>query len=327
MLRSQTTPVRTLQRRSVLGIVLGCLLIGPTSAEAPLRWKLKPAEKLEILFSQNMDIEMSVLGNKVHSTVDMTVTMGWQVESITPEKVAKIRQRVQRVQMKMSTPPGIEASFDSDAQQELTGVAEEIAKGIRPMVGLEFIQEMSDRGEILSVELTPESAAALKKLPSAPQLEDSFSKDGLKSMFAQSAAVLPPQAIEKGFTWKGLAETKSPVGAMVINMDYVYQGPVTKDGKELQKIDTRVNVGMAAPAENSGMKIEIVEQEGSGEMYFDAVNGRFAQSDMTQLLVMKIVAGQMTQEQRVTTTSRMTFAPAPDAVTTSASKAVRGGSR
>ena len=194
-------------------ILVACAVsTGTTQAQRLLRWKLQPGETMQVQLSQDMNTETSIGSTPLKSSVHMLMMMNWQILEVNSEGTAEIAQSIERIRMNVQSPGAAPLTYDSAATEEPTGLAQAVASGIRPFLGVKFIQSMTSRGEIISVRLSDEAAAALDEAPSGNQIKQMFSSEGLKSLVSQAAAVLPEGPVSQGDQWHGNSAVQSPWG-------------------------------------------------------------------------------------------------------------------
>lgn len=293
--------------RRPLAILVAITCISAVNADKLLRWKLHPGQTLQVQFIQEMGLETKLLDQPVQTSADMAMQMTWQVQRILPEGVAETKQSIDRVWMAMESPGSPPVSYDSAKSEELQGVAKTLADSIEPMLGIEFLQQMDARGEILDVRLTDAAQQKLAQSPGATDMNDMFSKEGLRSLLSQAATVLPEKAVAPGTQWTGTSETKSPVGNLRMENTYIYRGTETRNGRELERIDVTMQVFFDRTDNSVGLKVDVSDQQNSGTMYFDATAGRFVESTIHQKMTLATAVGQQTYQQKLDTQLRMVF--------------------
>ncbi len=147
--------------RLLLCVLVLTAITRPGQAEQLLRWKLRPGEAINVKMAQNMDMKANVMGKSLASSADMSMVMRWVVEDVDQDGVTEMRQSIQRLRMSMQTPGGKPVVYDSASQAEPVGMAKNLAQNMQPLIGVEFIQTMSPRGEIIDVRLSDKANAQL----------------------------------------------------------------------------------------------------------------------------------------------------------------------
>ena len=287
----------------------GVVCVNQIDAAKLLRWKLSKGETIHVRFLQDMTMETSQLGK---SSADMSMDMKWVVQDRERDGTFRMKQSIERLRMNMNAPGIEEISFDSAGSQDLSNpFARGISQSIQPLVGIEFTQSMSARGEILDVKLAPEDQAKLTKQPANVPLQQIFSKDGLKTLLSQAATILPKQAIQPGYQWRSTTETRSPMGNMHLDLLYTYKGTENRNGRQLERIDVQMSLGFGDDIKALGLNINVKDQTNRGTIYFDAEAGRFVETVMNQNLTLETSLGDQKHEQKLNTVLRMQFANAP----------------
>ncbi len=233
--------------------------------------------------------------------------MQWDVEQVGSSGVAELRQSIRRLKMSMQTPGGEPIVYDSAKASSASGTANQLAQNMSPLIGVEFIQTMSPRGEVLDVRLSKAAAARLAQSPASAQLQQVFSKDGIKSLMHQAATVLPKNPVKPGDRWTGQTKTDSPVGTLVMDNTYTYRGTVDKGGRTLDRIDVDVMVAFAKGSSKLGVDVDIERQQNKGVMYFDVETGRFVETLLAQKMTMVTAIANQSHTQQLDTKLRMQF--------------------
>ncbi len=121
-------------------------------ADEPLRWKFEVGEKLDYNMTQemNMAAEGGPVG-QMTTTMRQEMDMMWDVQGVNKETgEAVIKQKFDRVKMKMTTPYG-GFEYDSKSDAAPTGLAAMIAPMYKAMTNGEFEITMTARGEVKDV--------------------------------------------------------------------------------------------------------------------------------------------------------------------------------
>ena len=299
-----------LTKSALFATTLSILVASQTQAERLLRWKLQPGETIDVRFVQDMDMVSTVLGKQLESSADMSMIMRWNVERVSQQGATQMRQSIQRLRMSMKTPGGAPVVYDSASKEPASGMANQLAQNMSPLIGVEFIQTMSPRGEIMDVRLSEAAAAKLAASPASAQLQQVFSKDGIKSLLHQAATVLPQNSVRPGDSWKGQSKSDSPVGTLVMDNTYTYRGTVNKNGRTLDRIDVDVKVSFAKGNNKLGVDVQIKQQQNKGVMYFDVDKGRFVETLLAQKMTMVTAIADQSHEQQLDTKLRMQFSDA-----------------
>src|SRR5829696_3236789 len=119
---------------------LGSVIVPNAQAEGPLRWKFKVGEKLDYNMVQEMQMSASgaALPQEMKTSMRQEMNMTWDVQGVDDKSgEAVIRQKFDRVKMKMQTPvAGFE--YDSKSEEAPTGLGAMIAPMYKAMTEGEF---------------------------------------------------------------------------------------------------------------------------------------------------------------------------------------------
>ncbi len=294
---------------------LAALLSGASGRDAraqeTLRWKLKAGDVLTYKTEQRMVKNLKFMGKDRKQTISQSINYSWSVKEVSADGLADIMQRIDRLTMRVESPPFMPFEFDSSKlDADVPEPFEAEARQLKATVGAEFMFKMRPSGEIADIKI---SEATLKKLRDALQPPEgagpaTFSEQGLKDLLMQSSPPPFPQGpLEPGKSWSSKPAKLSAQGSPVVVMDkvFTFQGPDPKDPKlMLIGMEGRVSV---EPGENVTAKIRA--QDGKGNLVFDAEAGRIVSSRSTQRTEMLMSSNGQEIDQTTEMTSTMTLVP------------------
>ncbi len=151
---------------ALFAVLLAC---GPRPAlgQTLLRWKLAPRQQLELNFEQATETFTELNGVRVAMNIEMRMQLGWTVVSVDEQGAARVTQTIDRLQLKMQPAKGEAVEYDSQQPAQTSSAAREIAGELGPILQSTVSLMISDRGQILDVEVSQEAAEALEKLPAS----------------------------------------------------------------------------------------------------------------------------------------------------------------
>jgi hypothetical protein len=275
---------------------------GPADA-ATLRWKFKAGETLHYQLEQKTSTELKNAARplNVKTTNTQTIDTIWKVESVDPDGAARITWTIERMKTRLEA-PGVSFEFDTTSEKAPEGpIAEAIVPTFKLLVGAPFRFKMTSRGELREVEVPTGLVDKLKGTsPNAARAAGGmFSEEGLKNMIRESSLDLPEDDVARGKSWsRPTAMPPSPVGALVIDKTYTYEGPA--DGAE--KLSLKVAIKLTPPT-NSPVNVQLGEQQGTGTYLFDNTLGRIASSNVSERVEMVIASNDQKVEQVTETSS------------------------
>jgi Family of unknown function (DUF6263) len=288
-----------------LGIVLAAgACAGQAFGQTTLRYKFQVGENLNYQVEQKMAMKMDVGGQAQNIDMGQTLTFVWHVNQVDRDGNAKMTQKIESVQMTMDTPMG-KMEYDSKSGKEMGGPFGPILNPImKALAGAQFSLDMDPQGKPSHVQVPETLLDQIKKTPGLQAMGDMFSEEGLKRMVAQGGLVLPREPASKGTAWNDKAEIKMPFGTMKVDTRYTFDGPVMRQGKELEEISLKPNVTME-PGQGGAFAVKLKEQDASGKAYFDNTAGRLVESTTKQDMNMEITAGGMTINQKIEQTTTL----------------------
>jgi len=292
-------------------IAFGCAALAAVSifaldrgavAADPLRWKFNVGEKLDYTMVQEMNMAASgaALGGAGQATtMRQEMDMSWDVQGVNNEGEAVIKQKFDRVKMKMTGANG-EFEYDSKSDAAPTGLAALIAPMYKAMTQSEFEITMTARGEVKEVKVPEEVLTALKSSPAAAQMGDIATAEGFKKMISQGALVLPKDSPKEGDTWQTKVEMNNPMaGKQIVETTYRYEGTKEIDGTKYAVIKPELKMSFDAGAAKAPpqLSMKIADQKSDGEILFNVDKGRLYTTMLTQNVAIDTsFAGQTVQQ-------------------------------
>jgi Family of unknown function (DUF6263) len=281
-------------------------------ADHTLRWKFTRGEKLNYNMVQEMTMSASggpipAMNTTMHQEMDMT----WDVQGVDAKSgEAVIRQKFDRVKMKMTTPVG-GFEYDSKSETPPTGLGAMIAPMYKAMTEGDFEITMTARGEIKDVKVPEQVLTALKNSPGAAAMGDIATPDGFKKMISQGALVLPKEAPKQGETWTTKVEMKNPaVGKQTVETTYRYDGTKEIKGTKYAVIRPQLKMEFENKAQGAQpgqpqqpaqqqLQMKIKEQSSDGEVLFNIKEGRLHSTVLKQNVTIEANAGGQAIQQKI----------------------------
>jgi Family of unknown function (DUF6263) len=322
-------------------VALGGFVATSVQAQEPLRWKFKVGEKLDYNMVQEMQMSASgaALPQEMKTSMRQEMNMTWDVQGVDEKSgEAVIRQKFDRVKMKMTTPVG-GFEYDSKSEEAPTGLGAMIAPMYKAMTEGEFEITMTSRGEVKDVKIPEQVITALKNSPNAAAMGDIASADGFKKMISQGALVLPEKAPKKGETWTTKVEMKNPaVGKQTVETTYQYEGTKDIKGTNFAVIKPQLKMefeNQAAakpgepqqPAAQQNMQMKIKEQSSDGEVLFNIAAGRLQSTSLKQNVTIEASVNGQPIQQKIDQKIDVTVTPAGEKKEEAAKKAESGGEK
>lgn len=265
----------------------------PTVAADALVWKFEPGLVNRYQMNQKMNMAMDMgKGGEAKSSVDQVIDMSWTVEKVNDDGSAVLKQRIDRMRMKMGLPGGQPpAEIDSASKEPPAGQAAMLSPLLKAMTSDAFTVQMKPSGEVTEVDVPKAMLDALASMPGAAMMGEMATADGFKNLVKQASFAIP-ENLEVGTEWTTKMEMKNPMtGPIVVETTYKYEGPREVDGKQYEVFKPHIELNYG---EGGATKIEMAEQTSEGEILFDRQAGRLESSAIKQKMKQKFtVAGQV----------------------------------
>lgn len=283
------------------------------AAETILRWKFKAGDSVGCVIDQQMTQNLKLLGNDIKITSGQLIDIRWDINDVDSAGVASMTQTIEKIRMKVETPQGVAIDYDTSSGKDPEGQAALLSPLFKALIKQPMTYKMTSTGSISDVKLPAEMVEGLKKVPGMERMGGMFSEDGMKQMISQGAFVLPTEAVDIGKIWKSESTVdQGPIGKMKTITTYKYAGVEMQDGKQLDKIDTSVEISYP-DGDKAETKVELTEQEGKGTIYFDNSIGRTNNSTANSKMKMAVTTQGMKIDTVTDMTMKMTYGAAKKA--------------
>jgi|SRR5579864_1541212 len=269
-------------------------------AQATLRWQYRPGETFHYQVDQKANSKASVGGQSFESAMSQTIETSWTVKSVQ-DGTADLSVKIDRLRLTMDTPVEKVAYDSRDGKQPAGQIGQMLGPIFEVMVGSEFTFKMNELGEVTDVKVPEKLVSVIKSMPQLASMGGQFSEEGLKQQFTQATIVLPKEAISRGKSWTKRVSLPSPVGAMVLDNDYTYEG---QNNQGIEKIDVKITLEVK-PAEGGQLQLNVKSQDAKGTFLFDNSKGRLSESSITRKMEMSVTAMGVEQVQTVDSTESM----------------------
>jgi hypothetical protein len=283
-----------------------------------LRWKFEQGASLNCVLSQESVATINAEGIEFQIKSAQTLDLLWHVQSVAEDGTAQLAQQVERIRLAVSVPQqggAQEFSYDSQTGEPGTGpLWERLGPVLTALPGEQFTMRVSPIGAVSDIALPEKVATALAQRSESRSLFGSGSvltEEGLRQTIEASVLPLPAGAVSPGDTWSKPLERPLPrVGKLTLDLTYTYHGRQQQAGLDLAHLALASQASFT-PQEASGLniKLEIIDQKGSGQVLFDPAAGRTQESTFQQNLTLdgELMGNGFTQE--IETTIKLKLTP------------------
>jgi hypothetical protein len=289
-------------RTGCYGVAVALLALQTMSVQAQeLRYKFTAGNKNSYVMDQNQTMKMSAMGQEFEIKINMSMEMSQTTDKVdTATGSATIKQRIERVKMKMEGGPIGMMEYDSKSDKEPEGVMAPMASIMKAMTEGDITMTMSTTGDVTNVKMPEKLMEEMKNMAGgAGNIGGNlFSEDQFKQMINQSAMVLPKEAPVPGSTkWeRGFDMKMGPIGSMKTTTKYTYVGK----SNNFDKIDMNIDIKLESDP-NAPIQMKMTTKEATGSTLFDNTKGRIQEVTTKTVSEMEMGAiGSMTMTQVMT---------------------------
>jgi len=261
--------------------------------DTTLRYQWAKGDEVRYRIRQQSSATMSGLPAVGDMTVDMTIAqvVRMAVQDVAADGTATLRETFESIRFEQSSPLG-RTVFDS-ASPEKPADPGSVSMGtlMATMVGESVTIVMGPNGTVAKVEgMSALADKALNALPPGPatavvggQLKGLMSDDSIRSLMGQSFAIFPDRPVKTGETWTSHFEQANPLlGIMSATRTLTLTSVESRDGVVLAHLAVRLATKQTGSATSpiAGMSVKVEDSESTGEMVFDATEGRLQQASL-----------------------------------------------
>lgn len=293
--------------RSAVLLLSGLLVPVSADAQVTLRMKFTPDESIRYRVEQTTKTEFEINGTPVTSDMQQTMTIRTTTREVTADGIADQTTKLERIRTTNTLPPPLSRTIEVDTDEELPAdpLAAAMARPIYALAKAEYQVQMSNRGEIVHVELPQSVLDAFNSLPGAGTMGGMFSEDGLKQQFSQSSLVLPEESVKPGDRWSVEPfALPLPFGKFKVTQEF----EVVSVDKATRQVKIKLDPVMSVePAPGAPFQIEVKDSQAEGFAMFDAGMGRLVSSTLEQIVQMELtIKGQPPRAMTISTTVNVT---------------------
>ena len=300
----------TLRRHGLAGVVGGLLLCSLATAQQELRWKFTPGQTLAHNMNQDTTMSVQVGTDTFTTTMTQTIDGKWTVTGKDAQGNAQVTQEISRIRMKMQGPQGVMLDIDTASDQAAQGLGAMIAPALKAMAQAKFNVTVSPQGEVLDIDVPQDVLNAFKSLPGAEAMGRMFTEEGFANMIKQGTPSFPSQPLTTGTNWSKAYEMAMPgLGTMAIENVFTYAGQQQVSGKQLEKIDVKMNMQIKGNQNAQEGGVTISDQKSDGVIYFDNEAGRMTESRIEQAMTLQTNVGGQKVDQKINQVITATLSP------------------
>lgn len=283
-----------------LTLLIALLLTTPALAQSKqLRWRWTEGARYTITYTSIQDQVMDNTasgGSKVPMKITYRGTTLREVVSVSPDGVAQVIDRPQRIVLTMESPTQGKSSFDTSKPKMPMGNPMLMVLGpkIRRAIGKPIQMTIDSRGKISKLAMPGFRGTAAV----------------MKQLTRHTTVPLPKDGVESGKRWAEQHEVELMAMAKLVKANfinrYTYSGPTQVEGKSLESIAVAQEVEGKADPDNP-LATEVKVKSSSGRLLFDPARGQVTQATVKTAFDLK--QGGIDIAQTMTTTVKIVEAP------------------
>jgi hypothetical protein len=302
-----------------VGVISGAMLVsGPAwplagqvtegvaslTLQDPPRWRMQTGDRFEVQLDQSLETRTECQTLERTTQNRTVLDLEWVVVDVREQKFL-IEQTLRRVQINVDLPTedGARLILDTAAANAKArkGVEAEVLRDLTALIGLQVQVLMSERGEILEVQLADAARTKIEKLGSALPVVDMLTPAGLNELFRQSLFVLPEQPLEAAPPWQVTRETTGPWGAVKLQTDLKFEGEVELNRERFWKFSA-VDSATTTPLDPAKSRPgdpppQLVDLTGNTTYWFDPRSAVFRRAEASS----RVLSEKIYRDLKITT--------------------------
>jgi hypothetical protein len=302
---------------AMLAVFSPACLAAVANAGEVLRYDFREGETSQYVAVQQALVTFNANGVEFENRSHQITNMTWTVKSVAADGTAALGQRVDRIQLTITSPfAGTESgqfAYDSETGTEGEGSIWPVLKPILTILpGQEFTLRVTPAGEVSDIVIPEPLVEAIASQPPTRMIYSGgnlFSSEAIRQTLELSIVALPTEAVQPGATWtRNFARNLARFGALNFELTASFEDLETVCGRQAARLGTKTTVDLQANEQGQSVELKLTEQEGAGTVHFDLAAGRLIRSSFEQKLVLDGTLGETDFIQEVVTTSTLTLA-------------------
>ncbi len=168
------------------------LACSPLLAQNAPLWRFSPGKELRYQVTQTtaMNVDAGEAGDFVTDT-SQTLDVTWRIDDVDDEGVATGVQRIDRIQLNITMPSGLELAFDSQTEEAASGLAAMLTPLFESLLENEVTIKVSPTGEVIECEMPGPMVERLARVPATRSMSYLVTGAGVRQVTEQIALPLP----------------------------------------------------------------------------------------------------------------------------------------
>lgn len=277
------------------------LLISSWQGEgAALRWQFKQGDSFQLETRSQLQQVVKAAQQEFKQDIVHTTVVKYTVSEVAPDGSVTLDQQIDS--MKATNPDGTPSSGNNAVLNQLQGAI--LKAKLKPALEVEQLEGYEELVKRLAGD-DPSVRRVVQALLSEEQLKNSIS---------HSLGFVPQKPALVGETWKReMTMSLGPLGSVLINQAYKFEGMENVEGVSLAKISYQPTISYISPKpEAMNPEMSIVKgtmqlKSGQGVLYFDPAKGRLQRNSLKLVLIGEMTAKVQGKEVPVTFEQTQSF--------------------
>lgn len=301
-------PLHSVCRRSMLALAAGVLIATFVPAAAaqdsvPLKYKWTKGQVIVQRMTNETTTDGTTPMGPMKSSQKQVSVMRTTVQSVGEDGTATLEMVTESIKIDNDIPMQGKMTYDSTKPQE--GDADNPGlTAMTAMLNMPITLTIRPDGTVTSVKGSEKILEKVRKSmadqPGAermlPELDKMFNEEGMKKLVGQGMSNLPGRDTKTGETWQQTMNIELPMmGTVRSTIDYTLAGVEKLSGTSAAKIGIKSVQALVPPKEGEapampmpGMKMDMKDAVGTGEMWFDFNRGLVLKQVLDQNMTMDI---------------------------------------
>lgn len=267
-----------------------------------VQWKWNQGDKFGVALEQESNIVTKVDKRTRQVDNQTIIEFDWNVEAVSDQGIATIKQAIKRIQIKTGAPGEIsDTTIDLDTnepEKRLRGLSKSLRKQALTLIDVEFTSTVSGRGEIQSVDFSPETLELLRAMPATTQIRKMFTAEGLQSLYGTAMLTLPEKKVDPGGSWTVDKTVTNPAAQFKRKSEFTF----------VESVGDKANFSVVTTVEaieSSSPQIRLKSFSGEGEYTLNVDAGHLVKSEVRSELETEAAYQDKKMHTNVSTTTQM----------------------
>ena len=268
-------------RAAALSLLLVLFLSATASAQVRLQWKFPENAQWTSKSTTKTAQTLNINGLDIETSQNMSMRHATSTGKRAADGTIEVTSKFTALKSEVGLPFGAKLSYDSEKETEPEGTQFDfLLEVFGALAKMEFTATYDKESQLQKVVVDPKPFENLGE-NSAALLKDQIAPERLGKAIRQEMKSIPAKSLNVGDSWDSTQTMDLSGGqSLTITTQFTYDGPMTKNGKTLQKISVKATKVVYEQTEEAPLKVtesDLKIESSDSYLLFDEAMGQIVE--------------------------------------------------